>query len=381
MSGAAEQTAQRTLRLLLAEDSVDDEQMLLRHLARAGYAVSYRRVENAAAMRAALDEEWDVIISDFNMPRFSAPEALSLVRERNAEIPFIVISGSVGEEAAVRAMKGGANDYVMKGKLARLESAIERELREARVRQERRRMREQLVVADRLASIGMLAAGVAHEINNPLAAIVTNLELLGLDLDHPETERERVFASTVHDTLAATHHLLQIVRDLGVLSRGSDGERFPASAVDVEDVLETAIRMSSNLTQRHACLTKVFTGVPPVLAEHSKLAQVFLNLLVNAAHAIAPGQAASNEIRVRTSAATASEYVTVEVSDTGSGISPEALPRIFEPFYTTKPTGLGTGLGLAISSRIVSNLGGRIEVESAVGRGTTFRVLLPRARH
>jgi signal transduction histidine kinase len=368
---------ERRLRLLLVEDSADDEALLVQHLAYSGYRVDHVRVDTAAGLGLALRREWDVIISDFSMAGFDAPQALEIVRTLGIDTPFIVLSGSVSEEAAVAAMKGGAHDYLVKGNLARLGSAIEREVREAAIRNERRRMREQLEVSDRLASIGMLAAGVAHEINSPLAAIVANLELLSLDLSAPRDERERSFAESVSDTLEATGHLRQIVKDLGVLSRGT--ERSERATVNVERVLDTAMRMAWSQIRTRARLVKTLAGVPPIVGDESRLAQVFLNLLVNASHAIEPGHASANEIRAATSFDTSSSRVVVEVSDTGTGIAPQSLDRIFDPFYTTKPAGSGTGLGLAISQRIVTGLGGTIEVDSTVGKGTTFRVLLPQA--
>ncbi|MGH7411491.1 MAG: response regulator, partial [Candidatus Methylomirabilis sp.] len=128
------------LRVLIVEDSEDDAALLVRELRRGGYDPEIRRVDTTAAMSAALDREtWDIVISDYTMPRFSAPAALSLFQERGLDVPFIIVSGTVGEDAAVAAMKAGAHDYLMKGKLARLVPAVERELREAEGRRERKR--------------------------------------------------------------------------------------------------------------------------------------------------------------------------------------------------------------------------------------------------
>jgi signal transduction histidine kinase len=360
----------------MAEDSPEDETLILRHLSRVGYDVQHERVETPSSLRDALRRNWDIILSDFAIgPHFTAPDALEIAREAGSDTPFIVLSGTIGEEAAVQAMKGGANDYVLKGNLARLQTAIERELRDAAARQERRRMREQLVVSDRLASIGMLAASVAHEINNPLTALVANLEFLSDRLDGFAGDDDGELADGVRDAMSATNHLRRIVGDLGVLSRPSTAPRPEAATVDIENVLETATRMAWHEVRLRARLTKEFAGVPPVEGDESRLAQVFLNLLVNAAQAIEPGASEENEIRVSTSMDRAGRVV-VGVSDTGSGMAPDVRDRIFDAFYTTKPSGVGTGLGLAICHRIVTSLGGAIDVQSAVGAGTTFRVLL-----
>jgi signal transduction histidine kinase len=362
----------------LIEDSEDDELLLLRHLARAGYAVEHDRVASADALRRALEQTWDVIISDFTMIGFGAPDALAIVRDIGIDTPFIVVSGSVTEESAIEALKGGARDYISKSNLARLVSAIEREMREARARKERREMREQMVVTDRLASIGMLAAGIAHEINNPLAAIAGHLELVALDLHSSTDPADEHIRDSIRDALEATKHLTQIVKDLAVLARGSTPEAARLGPVDVERALDIALRMAAGQIRSRARVVKKFDAVPPILGDESRLAQVFLNLLVNAAHATAPGNLASNRITVVGRADRASSSVIVEITDTGSGIAPEVLSRIFEPLFTTKRIGTGSGLGLTITRGIVTSLGGTIEVESTLGEGSTFRVVFPR---
>ena len=167
----------KPLKALIVEDNERDAAMLMRELNRGGYALESERVDTPEALNAALDRQaWDIVFSDYSMPRFSAPAALSLVRDRGFDLPFIIVSGTIGEDTAVEAMRAGANDFMPKGALARLLPAIDRELREARARAERKKMREQLMISERMASVGMLSASVAHEINNPLAVIVANLE-------------------------------------------------------------------------------------------------------------------------------------------------------------------------------------------------------------
>jgi len=271
---------------------------------------------------------------------------------------------------------------------------------------ERQRLQASVAQADRLASVGMLAAGVAHEINNPLAYVLYNLDDLAAELPllsatlhrcaealvgkpygapvaaDPESLRA-LFDPTACDALSARAReaqegglrIKEIVRGLRTFSRVERTEREP---VNIEQSLEHAVNMAHNEIRYRARLVKDYGQVPSVLASEGKLAQVFLNLLINAAHAIDEGNVAHNEIRVRTWAE--GDRVCAEVADTGAGIPAENLGRIFDPFFTTKAVGAGSGLGLTICRNIVSELGGDISVESQVGTGTRVVVRLPLGR-
>jgi len=375
-----EATGSKRLRVLLVEDSADDEELLLRELRNGGYDVVHERVDNEAAMMAALAREsWDVILSDYALPQFSGLKALAIVHATALDVPFIIVSGTVGEETAVSAVRSGANDYVFKGSLGRLSPAIDRELRDAVMRAERRRMQQQLLIADRMASVGTLAAGVAHEINNPLAAVVANLELMAKDITRLCEELEvadhfRDVLDELRDARDGADRLRHIVRDLKIFSRSTDEER--RGPVNLKQVLESSLRMAWNEIRHRARLVKDYGDVPPVDANDARLGQVFLNLIVNAAQAIHEGNAEQNLIRVSTKMDGPSGRVAVEIRDTGAGIAPENLARVFDAFFTTKPVGIGTGLGLSICHRIVTALGGEIHVESQLGKGTAFTVLL-----
>jgi signal transduction histidine kinase len=368
-----------SLSVLLVEDSEDDAAFVIRELKRGDYDLYWERVETPEAMNEALDRrQWDVILSDYHMPRFSAPEAYRLVKGRGMDLPFIIVSGTVGEEVAVEAMRVGVHDYLLKGMLTRLVPAIERERREARGRAEQRKMQEQLLISDRMASVGTLAAGVAHEINNPLAALIANLEFSLEELsgaDNPTAALEEMKAPLA-DAREAADRVRLIVRDLKVFSRSGDEER--RGPIDVERVLESSLRMAWNEIRHRARVEKDYGGVPPASGNESRLGQVFLNLLVNAAQAMPDGRSHDHLIRVVTRHQ--QDRVLVEIHDDGSGIPADVLPHVFDPFFTTKPAGVGTGLGLAICHRIVTDLGGTIAVESKVGQGTVFRVTLPVAR-
>jgi PAS domain S-box-containing protein len=241
---------------------------------------------------------------------------------------------------------------------------------------ERVKTQAQLMFSDRMASIGSLAAGVAHEINNPLTATVASLEfasdrVAGL-AGRLEPSELSDLQELLTDASAGAQRVRTIVRDLKIFSRAEEDNRGP---VDVQRVLESSLRMAWNEIRHRAQLVREYEPVPPVEANESRLGQVFLNLLVNAVQALPDGYADKNQIRVRTRL-DASGRVAAEVEDTGPGIPPEVLARLFTPFFTTKPRGVGTGLGLSICQRIVTSFGGEMSVESVVGRGTLFRVCL-----
>lgn len=238
---------------------------------------------------------------------------------------------------------------------------------------EQKRLQAQVMSSDRMVSVGMLAAGVAHEINNPLMAVLGNVQLALDGLDpavHPEGDELR---ESLKDALEASQRVESIVRDLRLFSRAEDDRM---SAVEVESVLESTLRLARTEIRHRARLVKDYRTNAKVRCNESRLGQVFLNLLVNAAQAIPEGRADTNEIRLASYLDTAGRVV-VEISDTGSGIPEAVRAQLFTPFVTTKPVGVGTGLGLAICQRIVTGFGGEITFESQVGRGTSFRVALP----
>jgi signal transduction histidine kinase len=371
-----------TLRVLCAEDSPDDYELVTRELKTAGFNLVSIRVDNASAMARELEARtWDVVLSDWHMPGFGAAEAADVLRGKGVDVPFIIVSGTIGEDTAVEAMKCGAHDFLVKDKLARLVPAIEREMKEARNRRDRRKMHDQLLISERMASVGLLAAGVAHEINNPLAAVLANLDLAHQDVsqlaipDGPDGAKTRELLDELNEARDAATRIRDIVRDLKLFSRSEEEKR---TAVEVDRVLDSSARMAWNEIRHRAKLVKEYSPVPPVEANESRLGQVFLNLIVNAAHAIPVGRASANTIRIATYLGPGGKVV-VEVSDTGTGMTPDVLKRLFTPFFTTKPVGVGTGLGLSICHRIISALGGDISVESTAGKGTTFRVTLPPA--
>jgi len=242
---------------------------------------------------------------------------------------------------------------------------------------DRKKLEAQLRLTETMSTVGTLAAGMAHEINNPLTYVIANLEFLAQRLPQHGPwlgERQaREWVSALTEAREGAARVQRIVKDLKDATRG-DQDHY--GEVDIEQVLESTLKLAANELQHHAQVVREYSRVPTVSGNASRLGQVFLNLLVNAAHAIREGAAHENEIRLvlRTDAR---QRVVIEIHDSGHGIPDEHLARLFEPFFTTKDVGEGTGLGLFICHRIVSDLGGTIEVESRIGEGSMFRVVLP----
>jgi len=239
-----------------------------------------------------------------------------------------------------------------------------------------KRMREQLLLRDRMSSVGTLAAGVGHEINNPLAFILGNLEFALLKLgdlidkgNMPEDLAE--VTQALEEASVGGDRIRRIVRDLNIFCR-SDNDS--AATVDLHSVLDWTAQMANNEIRHRARLIKDYGDVPLVQGSEVRLSQVFLNLLMNAAQAIPAGNAAMHEISIVTRRDAGK--VSVEIRDTGRGIQPDVRQRLFEPFFTTKPVGEGLGLGLSVSYGIVRHLGGDISVESEPGKGSSFKVTL-----
>jgi len=265
--------------------------------------------------------------------------------------------------------------------------AIARDITEQRLANEKllesqqaqEKMKRQLIFADRMASVGTLAAGVAHEINNPLAYITANISLLIEELEDSggrlNSEQFGAIKDMANEAQMGAERIRKIVRGLKTFSRSEEERR---GIVEVIPLIEISINMTFNEIRHRARLVKDFGPIPKVDADDARLGQVFINLLVNAAQALPEGASEQHEIRISTST-DSKGCALIEVRDTGPGIPKELIDRIFDPFFTTKPVGVGTGLGLSICHTIVTALGGVLEVDSELGKGTTFRLRLPPA--
>lgn len=378
----------KPLRVLMVEDSKDDTLLIVRELQRDGYEVTFEQVDTPATMATALEKQtWDVVIADYVLPQFSGPNALKLLRESGLDLPFIVVSGKIGEDTAVAAMKAGAHDYIMKDNLRRLVAAVERELHEAETRRERRRAeeelrqyrehlekmveertkelkdaQEQLVRQEKLAVLGQLAGGVGHELRNQLGAIKNAVYFLNMVLEQPDPEVKETL-QILEKEVAASERVISSLLDF---ARPKPPTR---RKVDINDVVREALSGAS-VPQNVQVVNQLDEALPTILADPDQLGQVFDNIILNAIQAMPQGGQL-----VLSSEAPSPRWVTVSLGDTGVGIPEENLNNIFEPLFTSKAKGIG--LGLAIVKILVEGHGGTIEVRSEVGKGSTFMVRLP----
>ncbi|HEU4405595.1 MAG TPA: ATP-binding protein [Polyangiaceae bacterium] len=264
---------------------------------------------------------------------------------------------------------------LFEGELIRARQAAERSASGERTALERiDAMQSQLAVAERMASVGALAAGVAHEINNPLAYVSANVEMVAEALAARPGAAPPEIAPAVAEVQQGLARIRDVVSSLRKLSRVDDERRDP---VDLGRVVDVALKLSG-LELRHRARVEVDVAdpAPRVLGDEGRLCQIAVNLLVNAAQALAPERRADNLVRV-VARYDGDERAVFEVRDNGPGVPPALQERVFEPFFTTKPVGEGTGLGLSVCHGIVSSLGGAIALESEPGRGACFRVTLP----
>ena len=371
----------KVLRILLVEDNDDDAALVERTIRKSGWRIEFRRVETAASFQAAINEHpWDVVLSDFHLPSFDAFGALRLAQAAKSDAPFIIVSGTVGEDSAVAAMKAGAHDYVMKSNLTRLVPAVEREIQEAANRRERRSLELQLRQAQKLDAIGQLAGGVAHDFNNLLTVILSYGTLLINDLAPDDPKRD-----DLNQIIECGRRAAELTRQLLTFGRR---QVFEMRQVELNSTLTNIVKMLRRLVPESIELSVQPSPSPWLInGDNGGLEQVIVNLVVNARDAMPTGgkiSVSTMNIEVSPSDSApigvkAGDYVRLAVTDSGTGMTAETQARIFEPFFTTKEAGKGTGLGLATVHGIVRQLGGTVSLDSELGKGTTFRVYLPRA--
>lgn len=334
---------------------------------------------SVAAAKALLEmEQFACALVDKNLPDGTGFDVLAEMKRRDHRTLALIVTGYANIDSAVEALRAGAVDYLIKPvDVASTTRRVATMLQHRRLIDENERMQQVIAHNDRLTSLGTLAAGVAHEINNPLAYVMANLEYLqsGLTGLAPPTPEQIVdLRQVVEETLHGADRVKRIVADLKLFSRADRGE---LEAVNVKSAIESGASISWNQIRARAQLVKELGESPPVSGSSLRLVQVFVNLLVNASQAFpADRPTDQNQIRVRLGTAP-DGMVVIEVSDNGMGIGPDVVTKIFDPFFTTKPIGVGTGLGLSVCAGIVQEMGGSLSVESEVGKGTRFIVRLP----
>jgi signal transduction histidine kinase len=397
---------ERELAILNVEDDPLDTEYLGLCLREAGFRFRLERVETRTAYLAALQASPpDLILCDFNLPLFGGLEAMALAREQVPDVPFIFLSGTMGETLAVQCLQEGATDYVLKGDLARLGPAVRRALDLADRKRVQAEADRDLVHREKLALIGQLSAGLAHELNNPITFVNLNLETL---VEYADTLEEgvrhclklcalggrgdaaaalqavkarledgkiRVAVADLprlgRETLGGGRRVSEIVRRLRGFSRD---DRNDLEEADLSECMEEALKLGGSEIRTKCEVRKSLADPGPrVRGRSGQLVQVFLNLIVNAAQAIPKSG------RLEVEVAAVDGVAVARVRDDGGGIRPEVMDRLFTPFFTTKPPGTGTGMGLYVSHGIVKSHGGEIVAANAPGGGAEFTIRIPLA--
>lgn len=374
--------AAQKIKVLLVDDESEFRQALARRLERRGFAVGLAG-GGSEALESLAAEPAAVVVTDVKMPGVDGLELLRRIKAGHPETEVILLTGQASVDDGVAGLKAGAFDYLSKpvetdhlaGKLRQAaEMAQSRRQRESEA-VFRRQMAERLAAAERLASLGTLATGVAHEINNPLAIIQESAGWLAgrLAKDGNLSADTRRAADLALEKIAAgvdrarriTHQLLELAKK---------NQWDVVRELDASEVLAEAVEMARPAAEGQGVQLEAgeSAGGPAIWADPETLRQILVRLLTNAVQASPPGGKVSAEV---TDDGCEAVFM---VKDQGPGIPRESQRRIFEPFYTTKPPGQGAGLGLSVCQGLAGRMGGRVEVDSRVGTGAAFRLAVPK---
>lgn len=494
----------KPIRVLIVEDSPDDTELLMRELQRGGFEPTFERVETAPSMKDALERQtWDIVLSDYSLPCFSGTDALKQLQRSGLDLPFIIVSGAIGEDTAVASMKAGAHDYIMKNNLTQLVPAIERELNEAKERKKGKQSEKALSISENrykmllenlpqrifykdvhsryvscnesfardlkikpdeiegktdydffpgalaekyreedkkiihlertveaeekylldgrerlihtvrsplkdengiiigilgifwditekiafqmetlrtrhLASLGELATGVAHEINNPINTIINYAQIL-VNEGKKENKNNEIAARIIKEG----DRIAGIVESLLSFARPLD-KKDRKTVAYVQEILSDTLNLIEAQLRKERIKIKldIPRDLPEISANPQQIQQVFMNIISNARYSLNQKYQEVDEnkiIEISGDETTIGNtpYVRVTFYDHGTGIPANILDKVLDPFFTTKPKGKGTGLGLSISHGIVSDHGGKLTIDSKEGEFTKAVVVLP----
>jgi signal transduction histidine kinase len=364
----------KQLHLLIVEDSEDDAELIIHEIRRSGYKCVVQRVEEAAAMCTALENhQWNAVISDFNLPRFSALAALQTVQRTDRDIPFIVVSGTVGEDVAVQMLHAGAHDYIMKDNLRRLVPALERSIRDAAVRRERRQAEEVLTstleeLQKRNYELDNYVYKVSHDLRAPLCSI------LGLATLARQEDDLGIVKNYVHMIESRVNKLDTFIQSILNHSRMLNAE-VAIRPIDVTKLISECLDEFSFLPEWEEMNINVHTtGDKIFYNDEFRVSIVLKNLISNAVKYRNPGASSS---QIRFSAAIDGKQAQLTIEDNGIGIDPTYLPQVFDMFFRATSRSDGSGLGLYIVKQTIHQIGGKIWVESSLGEWTRFHITIP----
>jgi len=366
------------LRVLLISN--DGSDAVSAELARGGYEAYFEPIATSGELIEALSSNWDLAISDLVAGEFGAIAALNIIQEKGVDLPLIAVTGKVKDSDVLSVLKAGAADHLTRGNLMRLNAAVERELRAARLRRERNRLEEQFRQAQKMEAVGRLAGGVAHDFNNLLTVITGYSDLLLGSRELSESQRTALqeIRRSAERGGALTNQLLAFSRRQPLQSR----------TVHVNELVLQLEQLLRRLIGEDIELVTVPAANPDMVsADPGRMEQVIMNLAVNARDAMPDGGQLTLETgTTRLDEAVPAQFgirpgtfVTISVTDTGTGMDLETQSHLFEPFFTTKNAARGTGLGLATAYGIIRQSGGAIGFSSQLGKGTTATIYLPLA--
>ncbi|MBI2060999.1 MAG: response regulator [Nitrospirae bacterium] len=368
--------------MLHLEDDAAYRKFVVNLLRREGMAVRFSHAESCEEFVHLLQgERFDLVISDYTLPAFDGLSALSIAKSIRPELPFIFLSGTMGEERAAEAVLNGATDYVLKDRPLRLVSVIRRAIREEGEREVRRSLEAQLLQAQKMECVGRLAGGVAHDFNNLLTVISGRADMLLSGKGELDPDREDLVEIRQAATRAA-----ELTRRLLMFGR-ADHPR--AQSLDPRVLVSDLLKMIRRLIGEDIeVVAELAEDAGWIRVDAAQMEQVLVNLAVNARDAMPRGGKLIIGVRTldldedyasRHLDVLPGRYIELRVEDNGQGIAPEVLPHIFEPFFTTKEPGKGTGLGLSMVYGAVRQWGGHVEVRTSPGGGAAFLIYMPQA--